>query len=95
MTEIREPIFELDEEEKDFSDSFDRGEWKSVSNLKHEIALAKQAAKNYFQDKERVTVSIQTSDMASIRRISAEKGLKPQTYIASIMHQIAAGHIKG
>jgi predicted DNA binding CopG/RHH family protein len=94
MKKIEHPIFDLDEGEQALSDSFDRGEWKSVNNLAHEIAVAKKAAENYFHEKEKVTVRIQAADMARIRQISAEKGLKPHAYITSIVHQVVAGHIE-
>ncbi len=45
----KQPVFNLDPEEQELSDSFDRGEWKSVENLKEELALAQEAAVNYFR----------------------------------------------
>jgi hypothetical protein len=49
MTKQQEPIFNLDSEEQDLSDSFDRHEWETVSNLKDEIERAKIAAANYLR----------------------------------------------
>ncbi len=93
MSKKRQPIFELDEEEQELSDSFDRGEWKSAKDLKKEMSLAKQAATNYFREKEKISVRVQTVDMHIIRKMAAERGLRPHTYIASVLHQLAAGHI--
>ncbi|MDQ8039642.1 MAG: hypothetical protein REH83_04475 [Rickettsiella sp.] len=93
MSIKRQPVFDLDDEEQELSDSFDRGEWKSTKDLKKEINLAKQAAKNYFSEKEKISVRVQTVDMHIIRRMAAERGLKPHTYITSVLHQLAAGHI--
>ncbi|EDP46306.1 hypothetical protein [Rickettsiella grylli] len=93
MSRKRQAIFDLDDEEKQLSDSFDRGEWKSTKKLKQEINLAKKAAANYFKEKEKISVSVQTADMHVIRKMAAEHGLRPHTYIASILHQLAAGHI--
>ncbi len=31
--------------------------------------------------------------MHIIRKMAAERGLKPHAYIASVLHQLAAGHI--
>ncbi len=44
----KHPIFELDPEEQDLSDSFDRDEWKSVENLKEETAKAQHAAAKFL-----------------------------------------------
>jgi hypothetical protein len=40
------PPIKLDTEEKELSDSFDKGEWVSVKHLEEEINLAKKIAKN-------------------------------------------------
>ncbi|MFZ2484980.1 MAG: hypothetical protein WAW84_00020 [Candidatus Rickettsiella isopodorum] len=37
MLNKRQPIFDLDDEEQELSDSFDRGGWKSTKKLKQEI----------------------------------------------------------
>jgi hypothetical protein len=39
----------LDKEEKVLSDSFNKGEWKTVENIKQERAFAKRIAKNTLQ----------------------------------------------
>lgn len=94
MIKKQGPIFNLDEEEQALSDSVDRGEWKSVQNLKERISFAKEAARNYFREKEKVSIRVQSADMDIVRRMAAEKGLRPQIYLASIVHKLAAGHIE-
>jgi hypothetical protein len=49
MSKKKKPDFDLDAEEDTISDSFDRGEWKSVDNLKEEKSKARLAAANYFR----------------------------------------------
>jgi hypothetical protein len=46
---MKMPVFKLDAEEKELSDSFDRGEWKTLDNLEEVKAQAKEAATNYFK----------------------------------------------
>ena len=94
MAKRKEPVFDLDEYEQELSDSFDSGKWQSVPNLKERVGLAKEAARNYFREQEKVTIRVQTIDMDKIRKMAAERGLRPHTYIASVVHQLAAGHIK-
>ena len=86
MPKKRKPIFELDNEEQELSDSFDRGEWKSVKNLKKEISIAKQSANNYLREKEKISIWVQTVDMHIIRKMAAERWLRPHTYITSVLH---------
>lgn len=50
MLNKRKPIFDLDDEEKELSDSFDRGEWKSAKKLKQKVNLVKEAAANYSKE---------------------------------------------
>ena len=52
MKTNKNPIFKLDKYEQDLSDSYDRGEWKSVDNLAEEKSKARQAASNYFKRRE-------------------------------------------
>lgn len=94
MAKLRKPVFDLDEYEQELSDSFDRGEWESVPNLKEEIALAKEAARNYFREKEKISIRVQTADMDIIRKMASERGLRPHTYLSSVVHQFAAGHLR-
>ena len=54
MTKQQEPIFDLDPEEQDLSDSFDRDEWKTVPNLKDEIEKSKISAANYLRKDARI-----------------------------------------
>jgi predicted DNA binding CopG/RHH family protein len=89
----KKPIFKLDQEEQDLSDSFDRGEWKSVKNLKKEITKAKVAASNYLRKNARINIRIPTSDLERLKQLAAYEGLPYQTLIASVLHKYAAGHM--
>jgi len=53
MKKEKEPTFDLDEEEQELSDAFDRGEWKNVDNPEEEKAIAHEAARNYFRRKKK------------------------------------------
>jgi predicted DNA binding CopG/RHH family protein len=89
----KKPVFKLDQEEKELSDSFDRGEWKSVPDLKKEKAKARKAASNYLKKNARINIRISMSDLEQIKQKAAYEGLPYQTLIASILHKYAAGHI--
>ena len=94
MSKRKKPVFNLDPEEQELSDSFDRGEWQSVKNLDKEITKAKRAAKNYLHKNTKVNVEISNSDLDQIKRQAAYEGLSYQTFIASILHKYAAGHLQ-
>jgi predicted DNA binding CopG/RHH family protein len=82
----------LDADEQALLDSFDKGEWKSVKNLKREKDLAKKAAKNTLRKDARVNIRLSSSDLIRIKQKAAFEGIPYQTLIASILHKYAAGH---
>lgn len=80
----------LDPEEQEIEDSIE--EWVTVDNLEEELAIAKKAAKNYFRKNVRITLRISDDDLARLKQKAAFKGLPYQTFIASVLHEYAAGH---
>jgi predicted DNA binding CopG/RHH family protein len=86
------PVFNLDDEEQALSDAFDRGEWKSVDNLKEELVVTKEAAANYLRKNARINIRLSITDLERIKQLAAYEGLPYQTLIASILHKYAAGH---
>ncbi len=84
----------IDAEEKALLDSVERGEWKSTSNLEEEVAFAKTAASNYLRKDARVNIRISSSDLERLKQKAAYKGLAYQTFIASVLHEYAAGHFE-
>jgi predicted DNA binding CopG/RHH family protein len=84
----------LDSEEQAILDSFNKGEWKSVKNLKREKDIAKKAAKNTLRKDARVNIRVSSSDLVRIKQKAAFEGIPYQTLIASVLHKYAAGHPK-
>jgi len=82
----------LNKEEQELSDSFDRGEWKSVANLKGEVATARRAAANTLRKDTRINIRLSSNDLIRIKQRAAFEGMPYQTLIASILHKYAAGH---
>ncbi len=82
----------LDQSEQEISDSFDKGEWKSVKNINREISVAKKIAKNTLRKDARINIRLSSSDLIRIKQKAAFEGVPYQTLIASILHKFAAGH---
>src|SRR5579872_2328877 len=82
----------LDSEEQDLLQSVERGEWKTVENAEEEVAFAKEAAANSLRKDERVTLRLSSIDLDRLKQKAAYKGLPYQTFIASVLHEYAAGH---
>ena len=93
MSKRKKPIFRLDAEEKQLSDSFDLGEWKSVENLDEEMTKAQEAASRYLRKDARINIRISSSDLERLKQMAAYEGLPYQTLISSILHKYSAGHL--
>jgi predicted DNA binding CopG/RHH family protein len=93
MTKRKQPVFNLDPEEQELSDSYDRDEWKSVKNLRQEMRKSRIAATNYLRKDARINIRLSSSDLDRIKQIAAYEGFPYQTFIASILHKYAAGHL--
>lgn len=94
MDKIESELFalKLDEEEQELSELLDKGKLRSVKNLEEEKAFAQEAAANYFRKDARVTFRLSSNDLDRLKQRAAYKGLPYQTFIASILHEYAAGH---
>jgi len=84
----------LDEEEQELVDSIERGEWKTVDNFEEVKAALEAAARNHIRKEARVTFRISNGDLMLLKQKAAKKGLTYQTFIASILHQYAAGDLE-
>lgn len=82
----------LDKEEQELLDSVERDEWKRTDNFKAELTFAQEAARNALRKDERITLRLGSSDLARLKRLATYKGLPYQTFIASVLHEYAAGH---
>lgn len=82
----------LDAEEKELLNSFEKGEWKTVKNVTQEKNRAKRAATNYLKKDVRINIRISSSDLMRLKQAAAYEGLPYQTLITSILHKYTAGH---
>ena len=88
MAEIK-----LDKEEKDLLDSYERGEWKTVKNLKKEIERHKGYARNTLKKDKRVNIRISSMVLDEIQTRAVEDGMPYQILISSILHRFITGRL--
>ena len=88
MTKIK-----LDKEEKDLLDSYERGEWKSVKNLKEEIEKHRVYARQTLKKDKRVNIRISSMVLEEIQTRAIEDGMPYQTLISSILHRFVTGRL--
>ncbi len=88
MNEIK-----LDKEEKEILESFERGEWKQVKNLKAEIKKHQAYARKTLKKDKRVNIRISARDLEEIQALAAENGIPYQTLMSSILHRYVHGRL--
>jgi predicted DNA binding CopG/RHH family protein len=81
----------LDKEEKEILESFNRGEWKQVKNLKAEIKKHQEYAMKTLKKDKRVNIRISSRDLEEIQALAVENGIPYQTLMSSILHRYVHG----
>ena len=79
-------------EEKEIIDAYERGAFKSVPNVKKEIARYREYAKSALRKNKRINIRISETDIMHIQRKAVENGLPYQTLISSVLHKYANGN---
>ena len=86
----------LDQEEQEISvfidQSIDQNQLKSVDHVKEKMIASQKTANNYLRKDARITLRLSSIDLERLKQQAAYKGLPYQTFIASVLHEYAAGH---
>jgi len=83
----------LDKDEQEILESFERGEWKSVENVKSEIMKHQQYARKTLKKDKRVNIRISSKVLEEIQALAAENGIPYQTLMSSILHRYVSGYL--
>jgi predicted DNA binding CopG/RHH family protein len=79
--------------EEDILDSFEKGEWRSVPDLKGEIERYASSATASLSKDKRINIRLSSRDLEDIQMRAAEEGMPYQTLIASVLHKYASGRL--
>jgi predicted DNA binding CopG/RHH family protein len=93
MAKRKKTDLNLEEEEQEILEALELGKVQRVENFEEEKAFAERAAENFFKKNARLNIRISTYDLKNLKRQAAYKGLPYQTFVASMLHEIAAGHL--
>jgi predicted DNA binding CopG/RHH family protein len=91
--EDKELTAQLDAEEREILESYERGEWVSVHDEAAAIARHQAVAANTLRKDRRVNIRITGYDLAALQTIAGEEGLPYQTLMASILHKYVTGRL--
>ena len=84
----------IDEEERDFIESFERGEWETIDNVVKEAERSRDYARNTLKKDKRVNIRLSEKDLEDLRVIAVENGIPYQTLISSVLHKFATGQLR-
>jgi len=83
----------LTKEERDIARSFDRGEWKPVSNQKGEIRRYQSYARDALQKSKRINIRLAPQDLEGMQQRAVVEGIPYQTLVASVIHKFVTGRL--
>ncbi len=83
--------YNLDAEEQDILDSFNRGEWISKEE---NLDKYKEAAKQTFKKTHSVNFRMSEKDFRSMQIQAIEEGMSYQILLSSIVHKYLTGQLK-
>jgi len=83
----------LDKDEQEILESFERGEWKSVQNIKSEITKHQNYARRTLKKDKRVNIRISSKVLEEIQTIAVENGIPYQTLMSSVLHRYVSGYL--
>jgi predicted DNA binding CopG/RHH family protein len=84
----------VNNEEKDILDSYEKGQWRPAKNRKREIKRLQQYARNTLQKDKRINIRMSSKDLDRVRVMATQQGIPYQTLISSIIHKYVSGYLK-
>ena len=83
----------IDKEEKEIIESFEKGDWRPIEDLQHEIKKLKRVAKNTAKKSKRINIRISEQDLIALRSKALQLGIPYQTLVSSIIHRYLKGDL--
>jgi predicted DNA binding CopG/RHH family protein len=83
----------LDKDEQEILESFERGEWKSVQNVKAEIKKHQEYARRTLKKDKRINIRLSSKVLEGIQTLAVENGIPYQTLMSSILHRYVSGYL--
>jgi predicted DNA binding CopG/RHH family protein len=84
---------ELDANERELRDSYERGEWRSIGSLKERLQQYESYATAALENDGLISVILSNEDLAAIRQKAAEAGMSNRMFITKILHEFASGRL--
>ncbi len=79
--------YELDKEEKELLEEFERGEWTPVKNQAKAKKEAMEAARNTLNKPRNINIRLTERDLLKLKAKAIAEGIPYQTLVSSILHR--------
>lgn len=83
----------LDQEEKEFLESYDRDESQSVSDVESEFEKYRKYASATFKKDKPANIRMSQKDLVAIKKKALEEGIPYQTLLSSVIHKYVSGRL--
>ena len=83
---------EIDREEAEILDAYEKGLLKSVAT-KEELTRLREAARATATKDRRLNIRLSSGDLSDIQARALEEGIPYQTLIASVLHKYVTGRL--
>ncbi len=83
----------LNKEEKELLESYNKGEWEKIPNHEDELKRHKELAQNSLKKDKRINIRLSERDLTEIKRKAIDEGIPYQTLVSSILHKYANGRL--
>ena len=84
---------QLDKEEQQLLQDFERGEFESLKNFRHEKRQLEAAVKETLHKRKRINIRISARDLEQLQKRAVAEGMPYQTLIASTLHKFVTGQL--
>ncbi len=82
--------YELPKEEQELLEEYEKGEFKSVSDLKTVKEHFSQIAKNTLNKARNINIRLSEKDLVLLKRKAVEEGIPYQTLVSSVLHKFVS-----
>ena len=84
---------ELDQEEQELLESFEKDDWRSIPEREPEIKRYREYARATFKKDMRVNIRMSSKDLEGLKKRALEEGIPYQTLMSSVLHKYASGRL--
>ena len=86
---MSQKYFELNKEEQELLDSYERGEWKRVPNLAEAKKLVQKYVRNTLEKTKNINLRLSQKTVMKLKARAIAEGIPYQTLASSVLHKFA------